>query len=74
MCPAAAQREKLVVIAAEPGSTVHTDGWRDYLGVEVAGYEHQVTRLRGNKRTGSALMPRVHRVASLLKRHPPGGL
>jgi transposase-like protein len=52
----------------EPGSTVHTDGWRGYFGVEVAGYEHQVTRLKGNKGTGSELMPRVHRVASLLKR------
>jgi transposase-like protein len=54
--------------AIEPGSNVHTDGWRGYLGVEVAGYEHQVTLLRGNKRTGSELMPRVRRVASLLKR------
>ena len=54
--------------AIEPGCTVHTDGWRGYFGVEVAGYEHQVTRLKGNKGTGSELMPRVHRVASLLKR------
>jgi len=60
--------------AIEPGSTVHTDGWRGYAGVEVAGYDHEVTLLRGKKQTASELMPRVHRVASLLKRHPPGGL
>jgi hypothetical protein len=58
----------------EPRSTVHTDGWRGYAGVEVAGYDHEVTYFRGRKKTASELMPRPHRVASLLKRHPPGGL
>ena len=52
----------------EPGSTVHTDGWLGYLPVEAAGYEHEVTFLKGKKKTASELMPRVHRVASLLKR------
>jgi transposase-like protein len=56
--------------AIEPGSTVHTDGWRGYFGVEVAGYEHQVTRLKGNKRSGSELMPRVH-PRGLLTQAPP---
>lgn len=54
--------------AIEPASTVHTDGWRGYWGVEVAGYVHEVTLISRNKKTGSELMPRVHRVASLLKR------
>lgn len=54
--------------AIEPGSTVHTDGWRGYWGVEVAGYVHEVTLISRTKKTGSELMPRVHRVASLLKR------
>ena len=54
--------------AIEPGSTVHTDGWTGYFGVEVAGYDHQVTLISRSKKTGSELMPRVHRVASLLKR------
>jgi transposase-like protein len=55
--------------AIEPGSTVHTDGWLGYLPVEAAGYDHEVTFLKGNKKkTASELMPRVHRVASLLKR------
>ena len=32
------------------------------------GYEHEITFLRGKKKTPSELMPRVHRVVSLLKR------
>jgi transposase-like protein len=54
--------------AIEPGSTVHTDGWLGYTGVEAAGYDHEVTFLSRNPKTASDLMPRVHRVASLLKR------
>src|SRR6516225_2419672 len=52
----------------EAGSTVHTDAWVGYLPVQAAGYDHEVTFLKGNKTTASELMPRVHRVASLLKR------
>src|SRR5215472_8168265 len=54
--------------AIEPGSTVHSDGWLGYQGVEAAGYDHEVTFLKAKKQTASELMPRVHRVASLLKR------
>ena len=54
--------------AIVPGSVVHTDGWLGYLPLEGKGYVHQVTFLRGKKRLPSALMPRVHRVMSLLKR------
>ena len=54
--------------AIEPGNTVHTDGWLGYLPVEAAGYDHDVTFLKGKKDSPSVLMPRVHRVASLLKR------
>ena len=54
--------------AVEPGSTVHTDGWLGYDPVESRGYAHRVTFLRGKKKSPSELMPRVHRVASLLKR------
>ena len=51
-----------------PGSVVHTDGWLGYLPLEGTGYDHQVTFLKGKKKTPSELMPRVHRVISLLKR------
>jgi len=58
----------LVKETIEPGSTVHTDGWLGYLPVEAAGYDHEVTVLKGKAKAASELMPRVHRVASLLKR------
>ncbi len=51
-----------------PGSVVHTDGWLGYVPLKSKGYEHEVTFLKGNKKTPSELMPRVHRVISLLKR------
>lgn len=57
-----------VIDSIEPGSTVHTDGWGGYQGLEAKGYRHEVTVLRKKKRTASELLPRVHRVASLLKR------
>jgi transposase-like protein len=54
--------------AIEVGSTIHTDGWLGYLPAEAAGYDHDVTFLKGKKDSPSVLMPRVHRVASLVKR------
>ncbi len=54
--------------AIVPGSVVHTDGWRGYLPLQENGYVHRVTLLRGKKESPSELMPRVHRVVSLLKR------
>ena len=44
------------------GSVIHTDGWLGYLPLEGKGYKHDVTFLKGKKKTPSALMPRVHRV------------
>jgi len=52
----------------EPGSTVHTDGWAGYSSLESNGYAHEVTILKRKKKTPSELLPRVHRVISLLKR------
>ena len=54
--------------AVEPGSTIHTDAWLGYVPVESKGYAHRVTFLKGKKESASELMPRVHRIASLLKR------
>lgn len=52
----------------EPGSTIHTDGWRGYSGLPAAGYKHYVTNISGGKERAHEVMPRVHKVAALLKR------
>lgn len=55
--------------AIAPPSTIHTDGWAPYQGLEKLGYVHTVTRLKGKDKTAAVeLLPRVHRVAALLKR------
>ena len=50
------------------GSIVHTDGWAGYPGLTDKGYVHEATVLKGRKESPSELLPRVHRVISLLKR------
>jgi transposase-like protein len=57
-----------VQATVQPGSVVHTDGWPGYSGLDTKGYIHEVTPLRGNRKLASELLPRVHRVVSLLKR------
>ncbi len=57
-----------VKTAVEPGSVVITDGWEGYEGVKAEGFPHRPRVIRGSGKTASALLPRVHRVASLLKR------
>ena len=52
----------------EAGSVVHTDAWLGYEPLNKIGYVHEVSFLKGNTKSPSDLMPRVHRVVSLLKR------
>jgi transposase-like protein len=54
--------------AVEPGSVVQTDGWLGYEPLQAHGYIHRVTFLRDKQKSPSELLPRVHRVVSLLKR------
>jgi len=54
--------------AIEPGSLVKTDGWKGYAGLETKGYSHRIVILSRLDETASDLLPRVHRVVSLLKR------
>ena len=51
----------------ELGSTIHTDGWLGYFGLAARGYGHEVSVLKRSKASASVLLPRVHRVVSLLK-------
>lgn len=55
----------------EPGTTVITDGWNGYMGIEREGYardrrSQNAARSRGED--PGELLPAVHRVASLAKR------
>lgn len=61
----AASLQPFVREVIEPGSVIHTDGWEGYGGLERKGYVHEVTF---RKASASGLLPRVHRVVSLLKR------
>ncbi|WP_414648606.1 IS1595 family transposase [Edaphobacter sp.] len=51
--------------AVEPGSTVRTDGLNAYL--EMTGYVHD-RQIQRRQAEGEHLLPRAHRVISLLKR------
>lgn len=57
-----------IIQAIEPGSTIITDGWEGYKGLEAHGYTHEVRVVRRSKGSNNNLLPLVHRVVSLLKR------
>jgi transposase-like protein len=57
----------------ERGSTVRTDGWQGYSGLEQEGFETDVRKLQGGPSAAEEL-PLVHRVAALLKRFVEGVL
>jgi transposase-like protein len=67
-----ATRESLhrfIRASIQPGSMIHTDGNPSYTGLEAIGYTHEATVLLGRpKDAATELLPRVHRIASLLKR------
>ena len=50
----------------EPGSTVQTDGWGGYGRLLELGYVHEL--IRQDAALGKNILPKVNRVASLLKR------
>ena len=52
----------------EAGSVVYTDGYNGYKPLRRAGYLHQPTSIWTSGDPGHVVMPRVHRVSSLLKR------
>jgi transposase-like protein len=52
----------------EPGSVIHTDAWNAYRTLPKHGYTHKITNMSKTKAPAHEVFPRVHRVASLLKR------
>lgn len=54
--------------AVAPGSVVRTDGWGGYEPLAAKGYSHRVIPIKPSGRRAHQLLPRVHRVAALLKR------
>lgn len=57
-----------VEAAVCPGAVVHTDGWSGYSGIGGLGYDHRPQKLSAGDDPAHVVMPRVHRVASLLDR------
>ncbi len=59
---------RFVTDCVETGSSIHTDGWRGYRGLETAGYRHRVTPTAGEEQLAAEEFAHVHLIASLLKR------
>lgn len=57
---------RFITQAIEPGSTVQTDGWKGYRRLD--GYVHDRRPQMRQPADAEHLLPRVHRVISLLKR------
>lgn len=65
----AASLHPFIEEALAPSTVLHTDGWAAYRGLEGKGYVHEATPLTGKGSAAAAeLLPRIHLVASLLKR------
>jgi len=67
----AATLTSFVSVHVALGSRVVTDAWKGYLPLGRAGFEHEARSQRAARRAGedvNALLPGVHRVASLFKR------
>lgn len=67
----AASLHRFVTAHVEPGARLVTDGWQGYRGRGAFGYTHQPRSQRAARARGDdprALLPAVHRVASLAKR------
>ena len=64
----AASLEGFVEEAVDPGAVIYTDGYGGYAGLAAAGYTHLPTAIEATGDPAHVAMPRVHLVASLLKR------
>ena len=57
-----------VLSNVQRGAEIRTDGWKGYAGIKKLGYRHMVTNISASADPAHVVMPRVHRVASLLDR------
>ena len=62
----AASFEQPICETVEPGSIIHTDGWRVYNGLDRRDYIHEIVREKAE--LGEQLLPYCHRIAALLKK------
>lgn len=51
-----------------PGAVVYTDRWQGYGSLAAAGFVHQPISIAASGDPAHVVMPRAHRVSSLLKR------
>jgi len=64
----AASLHPFIADSVEPGSSVHTDGWPGYKGLEQKGYRCETTIIGKQPKDAVKLLPHVHLVVALLKR------
>lgn len=64
----AASLERFVRSAISEDAVIRTDGWVGYNGLPKLGYKHRSRNISASGDPAHVVMPRVHRVASLLKR------
>jgi transposase-like protein len=57
-----------ILMSISEGSLLITEGWSGYAGLEGLGYGHAIRNIQRSGLPAHELLPRVHRVASLLKR------
>lgn len=60
--------------AVEPGSRIQTDGWSGYSGLGKLGFNHQIINIKQSGQKAHDMLPRVHLVATHLKRWLEGTL
>ena len=60
--------QRYICDVVAPGTTIRTDGWVGYEGLQKLGFRHTVAVNAHSTDPGHVLMPAVHRVSSLLKR------
>lgn len=60
--------KSFIKLNIEPSSTIITDGWPSYSGLENMGYIHEIQRSVVKEEEQEEILPNVHRIASLLKR------